>query len=111
MTDAELFALGEEMLAQDQSENIRLGERVTTPVRNPNPPTTIRMAPNLLKRLDRLAKAQHRTRSSLILHVLWEYVFEQDGIPDGSKTAKPKATAARTNGKKVGHPKARALKA
>jgi predicted transcriptional regulator len=94
MTDAELFAFGEEMLAKDHSENIRPGERVTKPVRNPNPPITIRMAPNLLKRLDRLAKAQHRTRSSLLQHVLWEYVFAQDGIVAGAKASKVKKTAA-----------------
>jgi hypothetical protein len=108
MTDAELFALGEEMLAKDQSENIRLGEPVTTPVRNPNPPITIRMMPRLVERLDRLALTQHRSRANLIQHVLWEYVFAQDGL-EAPKASKLKKTAAQTNGKKVGRPKARAM--
>jgi predicted transcriptional regulator len=108
MTDTELFALGEEMLAEDQSENIRLAERVKKPP-NPNPPITIRMMPSLVERLDRIATAQHRKRANLIQHVLWEYVFAQDGVTAGPKASKLKKTAAHTNGKKVGRPKARAL--
>jgi hypothetical protein len=57
MTDTELFAQGEEMLAKDQSENIRLGERVKK-LPDPNPPITIRIMPSLIERLDRLATAQ-----------------------------------------------------
>jgi predicted transcriptional regulator len=32
------------------------------------------MSEPLVERLDRIAAVQHRTRSSLIQHVLWEYV-------------------------------------
>jgi hypothetical protein len=45
-TDALKFAEGEALLAQDQSENIAVGERVKG-LPNPNPPITIRMTPAL----------------------------------------------------------------
>ena len=46
---------------------------------NPNPPVSIRFSVPLLERLDRLAARQHRTRSNLIQHVLWEYVHANEG--------------------------------
>jgi hypothetical protein len=110
MTDAELFAEGERILAQDHSEKIGSAE-ISKKLPNPNPPITIRMMPNLVKRLDRLAIAQHRSRANLIQHVLWEYVFTQEGVTAGPKTSKPKKTTGHTNGKKVGRPKTRAVKA
>jgi predicted DNA-binding protein len=106
MTDAELFAEGERILAQDQSKFEF--ERVKK-LPNPNPPITIRMMPSLIERLDRLATAQHRKRANLIQHVLWEYVFAQEGVTAGPKASKLKKTAAHTNGKKISRPKARAL--
>lgn len=109
MTDDELFAEGERILAQDHSEKIASAE-ISKKLPNPNPPITIRMSPNLVTRLDRLATAQHRTRANLVQHVLWEYVFAQDGITAGPQAPKPKKTAAHTNGKKAGRSKSRALK-
>lgn len=49
-----------------------------TPNSNPNPPISIRMSPPLVERLDRIAGAQHRSRSSLIQHILWEYVHAHE---------------------------------
>lgn len=47
---------------------------------NPNAPISIRLSAPLLERLDRLAEREHRKRSNLIQHILWEYVHarEQD---------------------------------
>ncbi len=48
------------------------GPRITAP-----PPISIRISPPLLEALDRDAKLQHRSRSNLITHILWEYVHAQ----------------------------------
>jgi hypothetical protein len=45
---------------------------------NPNPPISIRLSPPLIERLDRLAAREHRKRSNLIQHILWEYVHAND---------------------------------
>jgi hypothetical protein len=45
---------------------------------HPTAPISIRLSAPLLERLDRLAEAQHRKRSNLIQHVLWEYVHAHD---------------------------------
>jgi predicted transcriptional regulator len=42
---------------------------------DPNPPISIHMSEPLVERLDRIAEAQHRPRSSLIQQILWEYVY------------------------------------
>lgn len=39
------------------------------------PPISIRLSEPLLERLDRIAARQHRKRSNLIQHILWEYVM------------------------------------
>ncbi len=108
MTHAESVAEGERILAQDMSQ-FDDWERVTTPVRNPNPPITIRMSPRLIEHLDRLATAQHRKRANLIQHVLWEYVMVQRGIaaPEAKKAA-PKTAAMRAGSKNKTSPKPRA---
>ncbi|MBV9407557.1 MAG: hypothetical protein JO164_01955 [Candidatus Eremiobacteraeota bacterium] len=41
---------------------------------DPTSPISIRLSTPLLERLDRIAAQQHRKRSNLIQHVLWEYV-------------------------------------
>jgi predicted DNA-binding protein len=99
MTDAELFAEGERILAQDHSEKIAKAE-ISKKLPNPNPPITIRMSPKLVKRLDRLAIAQHRKRANLIQHVLWEYVFAQEGVR-GPAAAPEKAKVGPRGTKKV----------
>jgi hypothetical protein len=113
MTDAELFALGEEILAKDHSK-FDDWERVTTKA-DPkhNPPITIRMMPRLVERLDRIAAAQHRSRSSLIQHVMWEYALGQDGVkrPVTAKPAPPKKTAARAPAPKKNAPRKRVTSA
>ncbi len=101
--------MGEEMLAKDQSENIRPAERVKK-LPNPNSPITIRMSPNLVKRLDRLAKAQHRTRANLVQYVLWEHVSAQEGIVAGPKPSQRK-TAARAPARKKSTPRKRVVSA
>jgi len=45
---------------------------------NPNTPTSLRLSAPLLERLDRIAEAQHRKRSNLIQHILWEYVRAEE---------------------------------
>jgi hypothetical protein len=44
----------------------------------PNPPISIRLSAPLIERLDRLAEKEHRKRSNLIQHILWEYVHARD---------------------------------
>jgi hypothetical protein len=108
-TDAELFAEGERILAQDMSK-FDDWERVTTKA-DPkhNPPITIRMMPDLVEHLDRIAAAQHRSRSSLIQHVMWEYALGQDGVkrPAAAKPPPPKKTAARAGAPKKSAPRKR----
>jgi hypothetical protein len=63
------------LVEESQVETIRRSTLVRgAPNSNPNPPISIRMSPPLVERLDRIAAAQHRSRSSLIQHILWEYV-------------------------------------
>jgi hypothetical protein len=103
MTHAESIVEGERILAQDQSKFEF--ERVTGQP-NPNPPLSIRLSSTLLERLDAIATTQHRKRSNLIQHILWEYVRAQEVAP----LAVVSPAKARTNGKSA-RPKARALKA
>jgi Ribbon-helix-helix protein, copG family len=63
------------LLEESQVENIKRATLVRgAPNSNPNPPISIRMSEPLVERLDRIAAAQHRKRSNLIQHILWEYV-------------------------------------
>lgn len=41
-------------------------------------PISLRLSRPLLDALDRLAERQHRKRSNLIQHILWEYVHSLD---------------------------------
>jgi hypothetical protein len=59
---------------QSQVDNILHAEVTTVLVRNPTPPTSVRLSAPLLESLDRIAARQHRKRGSLIQHILWEYV-------------------------------------
>jgi Ribbon-helix-helix protein, copG family len=45
---------------------------------HPSAPVSIRLSAPLLERLDRIAETQHRKRSNLIQHILWEYVHGHD---------------------------------
>jgi hypothetical protein len=101
VTHAESIAEGERILAQDQSKFEF--ERVTGQP-NPNPPLSIRLSSTLLERLDASATTQHRKRSNLIQHILWEYVRAQEVAP----VAVVSPAQARTNGKSA-RPKARTL--
>jgi len=42
------------------------------------PPISIRLSRPLLDALDRMADRQHRNRSNLIQHILWEHVHAHD---------------------------------
>ena len=110
MTHAESIAEGERILAKDHSEAIASGESVR-PKPYPTSPISLRLSAPLLESLERLAIKQHRKRAGLIQHILWEYVFAHEGVTTGPKASKTKKTAVHTNGKKVGRPKTRALKA
>jgi hypothetical protein len=63
-----------------RADDIDRAERVIGEL-NPNPPISIRLSAPLLERLDRLAALQHRKRSNLIQHVLWEYVHAHESDP------------------------------
>jgi hypothetical protein len=45
------------------------------------PPISIRLSRPLLEALDRIAEREHRKRSNLIQHILWEYVHGESGKP------------------------------
>ncbi len=47
------------------------------PISGPSP-ISIRLSRPLLDALDRVAAIQHRKRSNLIQHILWEYVHARD---------------------------------
>lgn len=61
---------------QSQVDTILNAEVTTVLVRDPTPPTSVRLSAPLLESLDRIAAHQHRKRGSLIQHILWEYVRE-----------------------------------
>lgn len=68
------------VLAGSHVDAIRRAASVQGPPNsNPNPPISIRMSEPLVERLDRLAALQHRKRSNLIQHILWEYVHAHEG--------------------------------
>ena|GEM_PF-2958853 len=67
-------------LEESHPEDIEKGEWVAVTARgggSAHAPISIRLSAPLLKELDRLARKDHRPRSSLIRHVLWEYVLAQ----------------------------------
>jgi hypothetical protein len=59
---------------KSQVDNILNAEVITVLVRDPTPPTSVRLSAPLLESLDRIAASQHRKRGNLIQHILWEYV-------------------------------------
>lgn len=61
----------------DQAEPVRVAPRTAG--------TSLRLSVPLLRQLDILAKAQHRTRSNLIQYILWEYIRRH--APEGLKKA------------------------
>jgi hypothetical protein len=68
-------AVDDSILSESQVDAIRRAKRVRgAPNSNPNPAISIQMSEPLVERLDRIAEAQHRKRSNLIQHILWEYV-------------------------------------
>lgn len=82
------------VLAGSHVDAIRRATRVQGPPNsNPNPPISIRMSEPLVERLDRIAAEQHRKRSNLIQHILWEYVHAH--ARDGEHEAKPPRRRAR----------------
>jgi hypothetical protein len=67
-------------LDESHPEDLKKGEWTWVTIRAGGPahaPISIRLSAPLLKELDRLAKNDRRPRSSLIRHVLWEYVLTQ----------------------------------
>ncbi len=63
-------------LARSRPEEIAKAELI---VGKPGaaPPISIRLSEPLLEALDRIAEREHRRRSNLIQHILWEYVHDQ----------------------------------
>jgi CopG antitoxin of type II toxin-antitoxin system len=61
------------LLAKSHADDIPNADIVRAAA-NPAPPISLRLSAPLLERLKQLAEAQHRKRSNLIQHILWEYV-------------------------------------
>ncbi len=59
----------------------RVRNSIVTSAESPNTPISIRLSAPLLEQLDRLAETQHRKRSNLIQHILWEYVHAHERNP------------------------------
>jgi hypothetical protein len=110
MTEAESIAEGERILAKDHSETIRLAERVRK-MPYPTPPTSLRLSAPLLEALERIAAVQHRKRTGLIQHVLWEYVQAHDPVFAREPEAPKAKTLAAQAGKKVSPARKRVMKA
>jgi hypothetical protein len=73
----------EEMIRQHESPDYNAfdgsaAERADVGPISGQPPISIRLSRPLLDALDRMAAGQHRKRSNLIQHILWEYVHAQD---------------------------------
>lgn len=64
-------------LERSHADDLARAEIVRTEA-NPSSPISIRLSAPLIERLDRLAQRQHRKRSNLIQHILWEYVYAHD---------------------------------
>jgi hypothetical protein len=64
-------------LERSQSEEIERAERIVGPPGVGSAPISIRISKPLLEALDRIAEGEHRKRSNLIQHILWEYVHSQ----------------------------------
>jgi hypothetical protein len=68
-------------LGVSQPEEIEKAElSVGKPGAGP-PPISIRLSRPLLEALDRIAEREHRKRSNLIQHILWEYVHDETRKP------------------------------
>ncbi len=73
----------EEMIRQHESPDYdafegTVAERADVGPISSQPPISIRLSRPLLDALDRMAAGQHRKRSNLIQHILWEYIHTQD---------------------------------
>ncbi len=67
----------DEILSRSHANRVAAAEIVRT-APNPGTPTSLRLSAPLLERLDRIAELQHRKRSNLIQHILWEYVRSEE---------------------------------
>jgi hypothetical protein len=63
----------EELLADDRPEDIEQAQ-IVHGESGTLFPTSIRLSAPLMENIDRLATAQHRKRSNMIQHILWEYI-------------------------------------
>jgi hypothetical protein len=61
-------------LGVSQPEEIEKAELIAGKPGAGPPPISIRLSRPLLEALDRIAEREHRKRSNLIQHILWEYV-------------------------------------
>jgi hypothetical protein len=64
-------------LARSQPEQIAKAELIVGKPGAAPPPISIRLSEPLLDALDRIAEREHRRRSNLIQHILWEYVHDE----------------------------------
>lgn len=65
--------IAEGLLADDRPEDIEQAQ-IVRGESDALFPTSIRLSAPLMESIDRLAAAQHRKRSNMIQHILWEYI-------------------------------------
>ncbi len=73
-------------LERSQPEEIENAEVVVGKTGTGPSPISIRLSKPLLERLDHIATREHRKRSNLIQHILWNYVHQ---LEDAQKNARP----------------------
>jgi predicted DNA-binding ribbon-helix-helix protein len=74
-------------LEQSQEDEIGLAEPIKVQ-QKPAPPTSVRLSPPLLKKLQEMASSEHRTLGNLIQHILWDFVQNREAsrsIADGPR--------------------------
>lgn len=67
----------EAILAEMNADDMADAELVTGEPRARTTGTSVRLSTPLLRILDVIAEEQHRTRSNLIQHILWDWVRER----------------------------------
>ncbi|MBC5809433.1 MAG: ribbon-helix-helix protein, CopG family [Candidatus Eremiobacteraeota bacterium] len=70
-TDEEAIA----ELERSQPEKIAAGERIRSAPPGSTELVSVRLSKELLARIDHIADLEHRKRSNLIRHVLWDFVI------------------------------------
>ncbi len=83
-------------LEQSRVDEIDKAELVVGKRNAGPPPISLRLSTPLLEALDRIARGEHRKRSNLIQHILWEYVHGQEDSTPATVSAQPQESATNT---------------